>query len=418
MNRLAPSLSPLFAVIVLISAASPTLAADPERGRLDKNCNAGKAADCVSLAFLWAEGDRGPEDPKKALALFEKACDLKEARGCFEAARYCEAGVHIPANVSRALSLFDTSCALGHGESCRTLGSLHASGSKVPADPVRARAAFEAGCRASDGISCFEAGTRLLRGLGGDRDEASARARFQSGCDAKDARSCVEAGAMYRDGLGGPKDTTRAKTSFELACTHGGERFCNLDQAGGSGETPLPAPRCAGSRCEKFEFVPYVENISKIKPSLEFFRTKCDANEAKPCFKLAAILAAEDPARGLEAYRRACTLGSTEGCVNLGVLTLGKGQSKERALAEPHLQTACDKGDALGCYNRALLHVLAGQDSDAFQLAIRACDGNEPLACHQAGVMLELGLGTPKDEAAARTRFEAACNGGVTEACP
>lgn len=54
---------------------------DPARAKLDKACTAGKASDCIDLAMMWANGDRGPEDQVKAGQFFKKACDLNEPQG-------------------------------------------------------------------------------------------------------------------------------------------------------------------------------------------------------------------------------------------------------------------------------------------------------------------------------------------------
>jgi TPR repeat protein len=46
-----------------------------------------------------------------------------------------------------------------------------------------------------------------------------------------------------------------------------------------------------------------------------------------------------------------------------------------------------------------------------------ACDAGVAVACSNLGVMYEIGLGVPKDEAHAASLYRRACNGGMAEAC-
>jgi TPR repeat protein len=46
-----------------------------------------------------------------------------------------------------------------------------------------------------------------------------------------------------------------------------------------------------------------------------------------------------------------------------------------------------------------------------------ACDAGVAVACSNLGVMYEIGLGVPKDEAHAASLFRKACDGGVSVAC-
>jgi TPR repeat protein len=95
---------------------------------------------------------------------------------------------------------------------------------------------------------------------------------------------------------------------------------------------------------------------------------------------------AQDEARAVGFYRRACDLGDLAGCTNLGQhLKSGKGIAKNEA--------------------------------EAFRLTKKSCDGRFPLACFNLGLLYRDGIGTAKDQDKANRSFEFACKAGLAAGC-
>ena len=424
----------LLATFALLAFATPASAAAPkdERGKLDKGCQAGKSADCLDLAYMWAEGDRGAEDQVKALDLFHRACDLKEARGCHEAARYYHVGVRVKGDPKRAIKLYDEACDGGYIPSCKQLSEIYKDGKLIAQDLTRVRFILAKACKLGDGASCYELGSLWQQGHGGALDLNTARENFQAGCETQDARCCLQAGTMLRDGIGGTKDAAAAKGYFDKACTYGGARFCGQESGKNDTRTTdngqeIDNTACGGAnsaRCLVTGVVRYSPSggTAKLKPSADFFKKKCDEKDSGGCYKLGLIAHGEDPTKAREIYANACKAGSNEACVNLGYMYIvGEGGIEDHDQARLLFFAACDAGDALGCLNQGiyLFTVIGVAKDDKLALAKfeQACKGTEPVGCFNAGVMYNLGIGTAKDPAKAQDLFKSACTDGVDQAC-
>ena len=135
----------------------------------------------------------------------------------------------------------------------------------------------------------------------------------------------------------------------------------------------------------------------------------CNDGDAAACLARGYELRPVDPAGAERKFRRACDLGSLEGCGETGWLLMARG---DWAAAEPLLlkaceanylrscvnvgvlvgkrddprsetfaRKACDGGDALGCSNLAGVYDKKGDLKKALEVAGKSCDGGSPFGC-------------------------------------
>src|SRR6476620_4135977 len=87
MSLLTRRLLPLLALTVGLTAI--TFAGDKEKvdptEALRKSCDKGNAADCRTVALMFAKGEQGVnKDLGKAGGFFKKACEGGQSQACFE----------------------------------------------------------------------------------------------------------------------------------------------------------------------------------------------------------------------------------------------------------------------------------------------------------------------------------------------
>lgn len=190
----------------------------------------------------------------------------------------------------------------------------------------------------------------------------------------------------------------------------------------------------------------------------------CDEGDSIACSNVAQAFevgdgVAVDVARAEAMYRVACDGGAWLACINLAAMLQAKGLAD---VAEGLLGRACEGGEALGCYRQAELvagarvnGAAAGEDEaralalyrracgalirgacvevgrfvrdgrggvqpDAHEAAVmfaQACDGGEPSACREYGMVLLSGEGFPRDVELGLATLERACISEQAEAC-
>lgn len=419
------ALAPVVWFVWSVTSGASALAASPDRMKLEKACQSGKAQSCIEVATMWAEGDRGPVDDLKALGFFQKACDLDEPLGCHEAARYYDTGVAevVKADLERALRLYDSACNGGYLESCRAAAGIYSRDKRRAPDPARARATFEKACALGDGPSCYDHGLLLQKGEGGPVDLGAALRSFVSGCDAQDARGCMQAGMMHKDGFGTSVDPKLAAAFFEKACSYGGPRFC------GAGDGEAPVARCGPGGADSDGCLDRAIYSSepglgrdKLTASRTFFEGKCKDKDAGACFRVAWLDAFDDKAKGRAGYEVACGLGSASACVNLGkMLVTADGGAADVARARELFGRGCDGGDGVGCGNAgALLASTTGgprDDKAARGRFEKGCEMGEGVSCFNAAVMHAVGLGGGRDSGRAKALLTEGCQAGHQPSC-
>jgi TPR repeat protein len=140
------------------------------------------------------------------------------------------------------------------------------------------------------------------------------------------------------------------------------------------------------------------------------YRRAADANDARAMVSLGLLLETGDHApRDLKAayalYEKAADRGSADGALDLAVaLIKGKGIDVDIPRALALLEKASDRGSARASYDLAAL-VASGvggkPPAEALALFRRAAAEGYPQAYRAAAVLLDEGLGVPKDPAAA-----------------
>jgi TPR repeat protein len=172
-------------------------------------------------------------------------------------------------------------------------------------------------------------------------------------------------------------------------------------------------------------------------------RRHCDGGSGWACNELGVLGASgrastEPPDR---LFQRACRLGFTAGCQNVGtlaagttslrrdeptlrdypiVLREGKGVAADSTPFEIFTR-ACRQGWPAGCGNLASFYLRGGpvpQDKmRAATLLEQACAGGHGRSCSNLGFMYNVGDGVPKDTAKALAYLKKACDAGFSSAC-
>jgi len=139
---------------------------------------------------------------------------------------------------------------------------------------------------------------------------------------------------------------------------------------------------------------------------------------------LAAALLLQGPARAAPPdaaqLDEACEGGDAASCKDLGILR-ARSDDMEGALAL--FERACDAGYGPGCREAGGLFVTnaLGHLEDAPQRGLaffrHGCDLGETDACYNGAIMVDEGMGVPKDRPLAARLYDAACAGDDAESC-
>jgi TPR repeat protein len=170
----------------------------------------------------------------------------------------------------------------------------------------------------------------------------------------------------------------------------------------------------------------------------------------------------DDLGTALDRFRKACSLDSTDGCVDVAWIYM---ETMDHRAAVPILEHACDAGNVRGCGLLASLYAGDGADANlprAYELLTRVCSGaelsdigcqadcfelarwyyyGEPRlhlakdhakaaifeqrscdvgcfnSCHQMGDDYRDGDGVPRDGAKAAPLYQRACDAGFSPSC-
>ncbi len=134
-----------------------TLAQEMAKERLaamESRCNAGKAAECATLAAAYQSGKTVAADPKQAAVFYQKACDLADLDACVDYGVrlvWPEAPFQDP---KHAFALFTKACDAGHARGCANLALLYKAGVGAVRDLKRAAALFRKACDAGHAPAC------------------------------------------------------------------------------------------------------------------------------------------------------------------------------------------------------------------------------------------------------------------------
>ena len=131
---------------------------------------------------------------------------------------------------------------------------------------------------------------------------------------------------------------------------------------------------------------------------------------------------AQDYAKAVELFTKACDGGYAGGCFNLGFMYYkGDGVAQDYAKAVELYTKACDGGSAGGCFNLGTMYDngdgVAQDYAKAVELYTKACDGGYASGCSNLGIMYGKGDGVAQDYAKAVELITKACDGGEAIGC-
>lgn len=163
----------------------------------------------------------------------------------------------------------------------------------------------------------------------------------------------------------------------------------------------------------------YPPTCSELGPAA--CATPCSNGDAASCLHLAeghleGVGVGRDPARALELMRSACDGGLGRAC---GYLASAIGRQKLSESVELS-RRGCELGYGGACIDYVGGHVLAGAPPDwraAAPWLQKGCASGHGQACLLWGDLQRTGIGTSKDEAASKTSYRVACEGGDEDAC-
>jgi len=262
--------------------SSPHLARYRDRMEraLESACVAMNAKACIEAGGDLLDWMRGGRDTDRGVSLLERACDVGGPRDCLASAWIlAQRGMPGAHDATRA-RLLERACDGDLGEGCNQLGVVLSKDEGVPADLPRALELFDRACELDMPWGCYNAAMAYLEGLGTDPDLARAREGLQRACDAGVGNACFAQGRLDFDSGAGVEAIPR----FEEACHNGDRHGCTA----------------AGALYRRF----HPRDI-----------------------------------RGERYLDRACDAGVPDGCHELAMLLVDRGQQAE---AVPYFQRAVD----------------------------------------------------------------------------
>ncbi len=209
------------------SGESPGETVNADAAALEKSCDKGDAAACVSLGERI---EKVEENKARAAELYQKACDAKNAQGCIRRGKLQLSGALGDRNPTLALSLFAKACAMGSGDGCQEQGAMAASGfgpEKAEGAAAAAAALYKKGCDLKSGAACFALAMMVYNGQGGlEKNDAEALKTFELSCNYGAATGCTGVGRLTLNGKGTAKDPVKGAEFLTKACDGGDGMGC------------------------------------------------------------------------------------------------------------------------------------------------------------------------------------------------
>lgn len=181
-----------------------------------KQCDAGNAGSCATLAAMHRTGTGVDKNQGKVAALAKKACDKDVISGC----RTLALSKLDTKDSKSAIELLDRTCKAGDGRSCVELGVAQLDDKKQASN---AQYSFRRACYGGgENEGCAWLGVLYAEGKGGlSVSPKLASSFFEKGCKEGSARACDGLGDLVKAGKGIAKDPGRAKELYAKACSGG-----------------------------------------------------------------------------------------------------------------------------------------------------------------------------------------------------
>ncbi|XP_049836960.1 cytochrome c oxidase assembly factor 7 homolog [Schistocerca gregaria] len=161
----------------------------------------------------------------------------------------------------------------------------------------------------------------------------------------------------------------------------------------------------------------YLEAIKKdFDKAAKVYKTNCDDyNFGKSCQKFGNYSfvgkgnTTKDTEVAFKYYKKACDLGETKACFNVGVLnildTKNSRKEKDYALGVASLRKCCDDNDAHCCFYVSTMFLQGLKNgfiekdmAKAYSFSLKACDLGSMQACANVSQMYRRGDGVDKNE--------------------
>jgi TPR repeat protein len=227
---------------------------------------------------------------------------------------------------------------------------------------------------------------------------------FIEACSLDDKRACDFAGRLTLVGEGVVRDVTKGLSLLEQSCDGGFVVACAI------------AARWLGEANHAAE----VEGAPEARARFEV-KQACLSSEADACYQMGLSYYfgrdsfPSDRARAAQAYERACALGDSRACNNLGdALAYGEGVTRAVERAASLFDKACHLGEALGCSNLGYVvehGVGVARDRRRAQELYRdACSTGEVYGCLHSAMLAAVERGAPTDPARALAYWRRGCD--------
>lgn len=199
---------------------------------------------------------------------------------------------------------------------------------------------------------------------------------------------------------------------------------------------------------EQAACVEFANGLSR-RQALPFYQAACDANVGAGCTALAtaysdAGVLGDYSSKSAALFEKACQLGHQPGCVGAGrAYLLGQGVGADPNKGLEFLQSTCTPDETAGCTLLARIfeegigvpvdlkrantyyEIAAEQAPDetlstpasAFVVYVDGCNHGDALGCFNAAVMQAEGAGVERNALNARDLFAQACQAGCEHAC-
>lgn len=297
-------------------------------------------------------------------------------------------------------------------------------------------------------LGCDRGAKEVATEKGGGAVEATSAAQKGSGavaemeadCDAGKVVRCVEAGDHYLTNENAPE---KARPFYKRACDIGQSAACaklkGLDEPPEAVAAGAPAGAAGGGTalemCEGGDGAVcndlglysvrgengFERDMAKARG---FFEKACDLGESEGCNNLGFMFQSGDgveidEVKARDLYATSCDNGNVDGCAKLGfLLDNGQYHVRDRDRAQLVLEKACKLGSLEGCTNLGIVLI---ENPDARDRARenfdKACQGGYLRGCTKLGLMYYFGDGVEEDFEKARGLFSRGCDAGQHSAC-
>lgn len=374
-----------FAVLVVATAALAScggVAPTPEQvqvRREEADCMAGVLGACGLLGHRYEGGQGVPNDPAKAVLLYEEGCRSGDQPTCGRLGRMLRLGLAVQRDEVRAADLLSVACRAGDIPSCVQWGAMHELGQGVPQNLGLALRLYKSACDLKDPAGCSYLGSLFADGREVLEDLSKAAELFSFSCSAGYGPGCAHLGNLFESGRGAPRDMARAKALYDQACSLGAGSGClllGLVHHKGLG-TPINDRKALGLFEQSCTLghatgcsyaVRLLEGGGELAADLlrqrEFRLKGCLYGQGTLCHELAEACVQDPkavgsaPCEGQQVWRwllRGCASGHTFCCVKCGQLYEQGGKvmdhsvTPDRDYARRSYKRACRLGDAMGC---------------------------------------------------------------------